>query len=197
MRLCRSSQLQELVVTDTVDAEDRGGEVTDVAEVVVDAREVSEDSNIVNSEEAVIQEIVISQDMYQVNIIVARKEIWKVGENVSVLKNEQRGMLKKSTSLINKSEPLSISPLKTIDETKIKEKVRQNKGTMSNIIRGDMTITEVNRVLLVGLYLVAQGLKKVGKQSQNKMKRKGKPYWQMQMEKTLWDGGKTWEKWKN
>lgn len=95
MRLCRSSQLQELVVTDTVDAEDRGGEVTDVAEVVVDAREVSEDSNIVNSEEAVIQEIVISQDMYQVNVIVARKEIWKVGENVSVLKKEQRGMLKK------------------------------------------------------------------------------------------------------
>lgn len=75
-------------MTDTVDAEDRGGEVTDVAEVVVDAREVSEDSNIVNSEEAVIQEIVISQDMYQVNVIVARKEIWKVGENVSVLKNE-------------------------------------------------------------------------------------------------------------
>ena len=95
MRLCRSSQLQELVVTDTVDAEDRGGEVTDVAEVVVDAREVSEDSNIVNSEEAVIQEIVISQDMYQVNVIVARKEIWKVGENVSVLKKEERGMLKK------------------------------------------------------------------------------------------------------
>ena len=95
MRLCRSSQLQELVVTDTVDAEDRGGEVTDVAEVVVDAREVSEDSNIVNSEEAVTQEIVISQDMYQVNVIVARKEIWKVGENVSVLKKEQRGMLKK------------------------------------------------------------------------------------------------------
>lgn len=95
MRLCRSSQLQKLVVTDTVDAEDRGGEVTDVAEVVVDAREVSEDSNIVNSEEAVIQEIVISQDMYQVNVVVARKEIWKVGENVSVLKKEQRGMLKK------------------------------------------------------------------------------------------------------
>ena len=95
MRLCRSSQLQKLVVTDTVDAEDRGGEVTDVAEVVVDAREVSEDSNIVNSEEAVIQEIVVSQDMYQVNVIVARKEIWKVGENVSVLKKEQRGMLKK------------------------------------------------------------------------------------------------------
>ena len=81
-------QLWKLVVTDTVDAEDRGGEVIDVAEVVVDAREVSEDSNIVNSEEAVIQEIVISQDMYQVNVIVARKEIWKVGENVSVLKKE-------------------------------------------------------------------------------------------------------------
>ena len=75
-------------MTDRVDAEDRSGEVTDVAEVVADAREVSEDSDIVNSEEAVIQEIVISQDMYQVNVIVARKEIWKVGENVSVLKNE-------------------------------------------------------------------------------------------------------------
>ena len=75
-------------MTDTVDAEDRGGEVTDAAEVVVDVREGSEDSNIVNSEEAVIQEIVISQDMYQVNVIVARKKIWKVGENVSVLKNE-------------------------------------------------------------------------------------------------------------
>lgn len=64
-------------------------------------------------------------------------------------------MLKKSTLLINKSEPLNISSLKTIDETKIKEKVRQNKGTMSSIIRGDMTITEVNRVLLVGLHLEA------------------------------------------
>ena len=64
-------------------------------------------------------------------------------------------MLKKSTLLINKSEPLNISSLKTIDETNIKEKVRQNKGTMSNIIRGDMTITEVIRVLLVGLYLEA------------------------------------------
>lgn len=64
-------------------------------------------------------------------------------------------MLKKSTSLINKSEPLNISSLKTIGETKIKEKVRQNKGTMSSIIRGDMTITEVNRVLLVGLHLEA------------------------------------------
>ena len=62
-------------MTDTVDAEDRGGEVTDIAEVVADAREVSEDSDIVNSEEAVIQEIVISQDMYQVNVIAARKEI--------------------------------------------------------------------------------------------------------------------------
>lgn len=64
-------------------------------------------------------------------------------------------MLKKSTLLINKSEPLNISSLKTIGETKIKEKVRQNKGTLSSIIRGDMTITEVIRVLLVGLYLEA------------------------------------------
>ena len=138
-------------MTDTVDAEERGGEVIDVAEKVVDARDVSEESNIVSSEEADIEKIMISQNMYRVNVIVARQGIWKVGEKVSVLTKVDRGMLKKFTPLIRKSELLNISALITIDETKIKEKVRQIKGTMNNIIRDDMTITEVNGVLLAGL----------------------------------------------
>ena len=138
-------------MTDTVDAEERGGEVIDVAENVVDARDVSEESNIVSSEEADIEKIMISQNMYRVNVIVARQGIWKVGEKVSVLTKVDRGMLKKFTPLIRKSELLNISALITIDETKIKEKVRQIKGTMNNIIRDDMTITEVNGVLLAGL----------------------------------------------
>ena len=138
-------------MTDTVDAEERGGEVIDVAEKVVDARDVSEESNIVSSEEADIEKIMISQNMYRVNVIVARQGIWKVGVKVSVLTKVDRRMLKKFTPLIRKSELLNISALITVDETKIKEKVRQIKGTMNNIIRDDMTITEVNGVLLAGL----------------------------------------------
>ena len=48
-----------------------------------------------------------------------------------------------------------------------------------------MSITEVNRVMLVGAYLVAEGLGKIAKQTKSKGKEKGKPYWQRRVERNI------------
>ena len=95
----------------------------------------------------------------------------------------EKAMLVKFRSLLESSEQLEISSLKSMDKRKQKEKVRTVKGVMFNVIRDDMTVTEVNRVLLVGGYLVAEGLGKVKNEKGKNFEKKGKPYWQRRVER--------------
>ena len=148
-------------MTDVVDVEELGDEVTDAADVADDGREVSEETDIASSDETDIQENVLSHDIRTVNVFVAGEEVRNVGEEVRILTKEERLTLTKFKSLINKSETINIASLKTLDKTKIKEKGKQ-----------------INRVPLVGSYLVVEGLGKVRQQSQNKLKKKSKPCWQ-------------------
>ena len=53
-----------------------------------------------------------------------------------------------------------------------------------------MTITKVNRVLLVGLYIVGEVSENVGKQSMNKTKEKDKSCWHRRMERNNSNRGK-------
>ena len=78
--------------------------------------------------------------------------------------------------------------LKIIVKTKIKGIMKQIKEIMHSIICDDNTVTvssviKVTRVLLVGSYLMTKGLGEVRMQSQNKMKGKGKIYWQKRVKK--------------
>ncbi|MGY8822311.1 MAG: RNA-directed DNA polymerase, partial [Pseudomonadales bacterium] len=78
-----------------------------------------------------------------------------------------------------------IPSLKSLNKKEIKEKVEQVEGVMCNIVGDDMTIGEVNRALLVGAYLVAEGLGKVVKEKVGKFKEKGKPFWQRRVERNI------------
>lgn len=147
-------------MTDVVDVEELGDEVNDAADVADDGGEVSEESDIASSDETDIQENVLCQYIRTVNVFVAGEDR-NVGEEVRILTKEEKFTLTKFKSLINNSETINIPSLKTLDKTKIKEKGKQ-----------------INRVLLVGSYLVVEGLGKVGQQSQNKIKKKGKSCWQ-------------------
>ena len=147
-------------MTDVVDVEELGDEVNDAADVADDGGEVSEESDIASSDETDIQENVLCQYIRTVNVFVAGEDR-NVGEEVRILTKEEKFTLTKFKSLINNSETINIPSLKTLDKTKIKEKGKQ-----------------INRVLLVGSYLVVEGLGKVGQQSQNKIKKKSKSCWQ-------------------
>ena len=56
---------------------------------------------------------------------------------------------------------------------------------MNNIIKEEMEIDEVNRALLVGGFLVAEGLGKIKKKTEGKNKEKEKPFWQRRVERNI------------
>ena len=105
-----------------------------------------------------------------------------MGDEVRVLTEEEKDILKKVKRMMNNKESLIVPSLKTMDKKKIKEKVIQVKGVMHNITDDDMKIGEVNRVLSVGAYLVADSLGKVKSKVDGKKKEKGKPFWQRRVE---------------
>ena len=121
----------------------------------------------------------------RVDVVIEKVEVWKVGEEVRAMTEDEKKMLGKFRSMIKNDETFVVPSLKTIDKQRLKEKVQQVNGILHNIIRDDMTITEVNRVLLVGGFLVAESLGKVAKQSCKKKREKGKPYWQRRVEKNI------------
>ena len=56
---------------------------------------------------------------------------------------------------------------------------------MNNIIKEEVEIDEVNAALLVGEFLVAEGLAKIKKKTGGKNKEKGKPFWQRRVERNV------------
>ena len=108
-----------------------------------------------------------------------------MGDEVSVLTEEEKDILKTIKGMMNNTEALIIPSLKTMDKKKIKEKVIQVKGLMYNIIDDDMKIGEINMALLVGAYLVADSLGKVKSKVEGKKKEKEKPFWQRRAERNI------------
>ena len=117
-------------------------------------------------------------------MVVEREEVWKVGKEVRALTNEEKTILVKLKSLLEKDEKIVVPSLKATDKNKLKEKVHQIKGLMHNIVHDNMSITELNRLLLIGGFLVAEGLGKVNKTAGSK-KEKGKPFWQRRVERSI------------
>ena len=122
-------------------------------------------------------------NVVMINVVLDR-EVWKVGDEVRALTEEEKDIWKKMKRMMNNKETLVIPSLKTMDKKKIKEKVIQVKGVMHNIIDDDMKIGEVKRALSVGAYLVADSLGKVKSKVEGK-KEKGKPFWQRRVERNI------------
>ena len=123
-------------------------------------------------------------NVVMINVVLDREEVWKVGDEVRTLTEEEKDIWKKMKRMMNNKETLVIPSLKTMDKKKIKEKVIQVKGLMYNIIDDDMKIGEINMALLVGAYLVADSLGKVKSKVEGK-KEKGKPFWQRRVERNI------------
>ena len=70
--------------------------------------------------------------------------------------------------------------------------MKQVNGLLSNIIKSDMTVSEVNRLIYASAYVVVEalGMMRENKANGKKKKEKGKPYWQRRVEKNIvkWRG---------
>ena len=124
-------------------------------------------------------------NVVMINVVLDREEVRKVGDEVRVLTEEEKDILKTMKRMISNKKTLIISSFKTMDKKKIKEKVIQIKGVMHNIINDGMKIGEVNRALSVGAYLVADSLGKIKSKVESKKKEKGKLLWQRRVERNI------------
>ena len=97
------------------------------------------------------------------NVVLNMEEVWKLGDEVRVLTKAEKDILVKMKVMMNNNHKLIIPSLKTTNKKEIKDKVNQVQGIMNNIIKEEMKIDEVNRALLVGVFLVAKGLGKIKK----------------------------------
>ena len=119
------------------------------------------------------------------NVVLYREEVWKLGDKVWALTEAEKDMLAKMKVMMNSNQKLVIPSLKTTNKKEIKDKVNQVQGIMNNIIKEEVEIDEVNAALLVGEFLVVEGLAKIKKKTGGKNKEKGKPFWQRRVERNI------------
>ena len=82
-------------------------------------------------------------------------------DEVQALTVVEKDTVEKMKVMMNSNQKLIIPSSKTTNKKKIKDMVNQVQGIMNNIIKEEMEIDEVNRALLVGAFLVAEGLGKI------------------------------------
>ena len=97
------------------------------------------------------------------NVVLNTEEVWKLGDEVRALTKAEKDILVKMKVMMDNNHKLIIPSLKTTNKKEIKDKVNQVQGIMNNITKEEMKIDEVNRALLVGVFLVAEGLGKIKK----------------------------------
>ena len=97
------------------------------------------------------------------NVVLNMEEVWKLGDEGRALTKAEKDILVKMKVMMDNNHKLIIPSLKTTNKKEIKDKVNQVQGIMNNIIKEEMKIDEVNRALLVGVFLVAEGLGKIKK----------------------------------
>ena len=96
------------------------------------------------------------------NVVLNREEVRKLGDEVQALTVVEKDTVEKMKVMMNSSnQKLIIPSSKTTNKKEIKDMVNQVQGIMNNIIKEEMEIDEVNRALLVGAFLVAEGLGKI------------------------------------
>ena len=84
-----------------------------------------------------------------------------MGDEVQALTVVEKDTVEKMKVMVNSNQKLIIPSSKTTNKKEIKDMVNQVQGIMNNIIKEEMEIDEVNRALLVGAFLVAEGLGKI------------------------------------
>jgi len=114
-------------------------------------------------------------------------DVWKKGDEVRALTKIETDTLRLMREVFEGNAVVEIPSLKTQDGRKIGEEVKLVDGLMHNLIRPKMTVTEVNRLLYAGSYVVAYRL---GLIRRKKVEVKKKPWWQRRLEWNI----KEWRK---
>ena len=119
-----------------------------------------------------------------VNVVVERLVTFNGDDGLRVANDEEKSVFENMKSVFGNDEWLDVPNLKTQDRRKVNREVKIVDGLMHNLVKKGMSITQINRLLYTGAYVVADRLgfmrKKKGKRKENK-----KPRWQRRIEKSI------------
>ena len=112
-----------------------------------------------------------------------RVDVWKSGDLVRALTKEETDVLARLREVFHSDKTIEVPSMKSVDRRKVKAEVDLIEGVIHNLVREGMSVTEVNRLLYAGSYMVADRL---GMLRRNRKGRKdGRPYWQRRLEERI------------
>ena len=95
---------------------------------------------------------------------------------------EESEVLEKLREVVRSDEVLVVPSLKSVDRKKVMVEVEMVEGVMHNILSESMSVTDVNRLLYAGSYVVALRLDLM---KERKGMVKKKPAWQRRLEESI------------
>ena len=119
-------------------------------------------------------------------VVKGRFDLWKNGVEVRALTGVEKDVLQKMREVFVSEEVVELPNLKALDRRKVMVEVKMVDGLLHNLVREGMSVTEVNRLLYVGAYIVAERLGKLGKRGRRRGSHGGRGGWRRASE----NGGK-------
>ena len=102
-----------------------------------------------------------------VNVVVKRLVTFNGVDGLRVANNEKKSVFENMKRVFGDDEWLEVPNLKTQDRRKVNKEVKMVDGLMHNLVKKGMSVTQLNRQLYPGAYVVADRLglirKKKGK----------------------------------
>lgn len=120
----------------------------------------------------------------EMNIVVEKLVTFKSESEIRIASEEEKNVYLKMKEIFEGGDWEEIPGLKAQDRRKVNEEVSVVEGLMHNLLKEDMYVTEVNRLLYTGAYVVADRLGLLGK-SKSKKPGKKKPRWQRRIERSI------------
>ena len=112
-----------------------------------------------------------------------RVDVWKRGDEVRELTVEEKEILDKLREVFNSENTREVPSMKSVDRRKVKAEVDLVEGVIHNLVKDGMTVTEVNRLLNAGSYIVADRLGML--KTKGKGRKDKRPYWQRRLEVSI------------
>ena len=106
-------------------------------------------------------------------VTIKRIDVWKSGEEVRLMSEEEKLVMEKLRAVFEGSDLVTIPNLKSQDGRMIIKEVRMVDGLLHNLISDEMNLTQVNRLLYAGSYVVAERLGLMKKRRRNNLRSHG------------------------
>ena len=108
------------------------------------------------------------------------------GDNIHAVSEDERAVLMKLRDVFGNGVEVIIRSLKAVDRKRVMAEVRLVDGLLHNLIHNYMTVTDINRLLYAGSFVVADRLGLLHKTNCKTLQRQ-KLWWQRRLERSIVD----------